>query len=104
MSVFEIIMLTCFGAAWPFSIYRSWKSRSVAGKSLPFLFIILTGYAAGTLHKILFSFDYVIVLYIINFSMVAIDIILYFRNKLYHIRTSFSAGLESELKSTGGKQ
>jgi hypothetical protein len=35
MSVFEIAMLVCFGAAWPVSIYKSLKTRAVAGKSLP---------------------------------------------------------------------
>lgn len=88
MSVFEIAMLVCFGAAWPFSIYRSWKSRQIAGKSLPFLVVILVGYLAGTLHKILFAFDYVIILYIVNFCMVLIDILLYGRNRLYHIKHS----------------
>ena len=88
MSVFEILMLVCFGSAWPLSIYKSLKSRSVAGKSLPFLITILVGYTAGTIHKLLNSMDFVIVLYILNFIMVLIDIILYFRNRLYHIRTS----------------
>jgi len=32
MSVFEAIMLLCFGAAWPFSIYKSYKSKSIMGK------------------------------------------------------------------------
>ncbi len=61
MSPFEIVMLVCFGAAWPLSIYKSITSRAVAGKSLPFLFVILSGYAAGTLHKIFFSLDPVII-------------------------------------------
>ena len=81
-------MLVCFGAAWPFYIYESIRSRSVAGKSLPFLIIVLVGYIAGTLHKAIFSFDFVIVLYICNFCMVLTDIALYLRNRLYHIRQS----------------
>lgn len=88
MSPFEIAMLVCFGSAWPLSIYKSWKSKAIAGKSLPFLFVILTGYAAGTLHKVFFSMDGVIVLYMLNFCMVATDIALYFRNRLYHIKAS----------------
>lgn len=81
MSVFEIIMLACFGAAWPFSIYRSYKSRQIAGKSVLFLFIIFAGYIAGTVHKLIFSFDPVIYLYILNALMVFVDIVLYYRNK-----------------------
>ena len=67
---------------------KSWKSREVAGKSLPFLIVILFGYLAGTMHKVFFSFDYVIVLYILNFCMVSIDIALYLRNRLHHLKQS----------------
>lgn len=80
MSVFEIIMLICFGAAWPFSIYKSWKSRSVNGKSIVFLIIVMIGYLSGILHKYLYSYDRVIYLYILNFAMVFIDSMLYMRN------------------------
>ena len=81
MSVFEIVMLVCFGAAWPVSIYKSLKTRQVAGKSLPFLVIIVVGYIAGILHKLLFHFDLVIYLYILNALMVGADIALYLRNR-----------------------
>ncbi|HOT45021.1 MAG TPA: hypothetical protein PLM53_13085 [Spirochaetota bacterium] len=81
MSIFEIIMLICFGAAWPFSIYRSWKSKSVKGKSLVFLFIVMAGYLAGIMHKVFFNYDDAIYLYITNFSLVTIDTALYIRNR-----------------------
>jgi hypothetical protein len=44
MSIFEMIMLVCFGAAWPFSIIKSYKSRDNNGKSVVFLFIVVIGY------------------------------------------------------------
>ena len=88
MSIFEIVMLVCFGAAWPFSIYRSWRSKQIAGKSLTFLMVVLVGYLSGILHKVFFSFDYVIILYILNFCMVSIDITLFLRNRLYHVKQS----------------
>jgi hypothetical protein len=88
MSIFEIIMLLCFGLAWPFSIYKSWKTRAVGSKSLIFLIALLIGYIAGIMHKLFFSFDGVIFLYGINGTMVAIDIGLYIRNKLYYVRES----------------
>ena len=72
MSVFEIVMLVCFGAAWPFSIYRSYRTRTNAGKSLPFLYIVLVGYMAGVLHRIFYSFDRVIFLYVVNGLMVGV--------------------------------
>lgn len=81
MSPFEILMVLCFGAAWPFSIYRSWKSKTTAGKSLFFLLVIFTGYLAGIAHKLLYAMDGVIFLYMLNGLMVATDILLYFRNR-----------------------
>lgn len=80
MSIFELIMLLCFGAAWPFSIYKSYKSKSVAGKSPMFLVILLIGYVSGILHKILYAFDGVVYLYALNFIMVSTDFLLYLRN------------------------
>lgn len=81
MSVFEVLMLVAFGSAWPFSIYRSWKSGSVKGKSGLFLLVIFSGYIAGILHKIFYNFDFVIYLYALNALMVGIDGLLYLRNK-----------------------
>ncbi len=88
MSPFEIIMLVCFGLAWPFSIYKSATTRQVGSKSLLFLIALLIGYVAGVLHKIFFYFDLVIILYALNGTMVSIDIALYLRNRAYHIRES----------------
>ncbi len=81
MSIFEAVMLICFGAAWPLNIYKSYKTRSTVGKSLPFILVIFTGYISGVTHKILYNRDIVLVLYIINLLMVFIDILLYFRNR-----------------------
>ena len=88
MSPFEIIMLVCFGLAWPFSIYKSATTRQVGSKSLLFLIALLIGYVAGVLHKIFFYFDMVIILYALNGTMVSIDIVLYLRNRALHIRES----------------
>ena len=74
------MMLICFGAAWPSSIYKSYTSRTSRGKSIAFLIIVLAGYVAGILHKFFYNFDPVIYLYIINALMVLADIFLYFRN------------------------
>lgn len=81
MSIFETVMLLCFGAAWPFSLYRSYRSRTNAGKSLMYLCVVFVGYLAGILHKMFFSPDPIILLYIINGLMVAGDILLYLRNR-----------------------
>jgi len=81
LSIFEAIMILCFGLAWPFSIYKSYTSRQVAGKSILFLFTVFTGYISGVIHKITHSFDWITILYILNGTMIFIDILLYYRNK-----------------------
>jgi hypothetical protein len=81
MSIFELIMMLCFGAAWPVSIYKSLVAKSIEGKSVLFLYIILIGYIAGVTHKIMYSYDFIIYLYILNGVMVLTDILLYYRNK-----------------------
>ena len=81
MSVFEIGMLICFGFAWPISIMKSIKTKSIEGKSLMFMYVIMIGYLFGMTHKIIYNLDFVLVLYGINFLMVFTDIMLYYRNK-----------------------
>lgn len=81
MSIFEAIMLICFGAAWPFSIYKSYTSRQTSGKSAVFLYVVVIGYIAGIIHKLLYNFDFVIYLYSLNALMVLTDLALYYRNK-----------------------
>ncbi len=80
MHIFEIIMLLCFGAAWPVSIAKSLKTRSNGGKSLIFLLVIIVGYAAGITNKLLYKPDFVVWLYALNVTMVAIDAGLWIRN------------------------
>lgn len=81
MSIFEALMLICFGVAWPLSIWRSFRSRRNDGKSVWFLLVVFVGYVSGTTHKFLYNLDGVVILYIANGVMVAIDSALYFRNK-----------------------
>lgn len=88
MSPFEIVMLLCFGAAWPFSIYKSYTSRQNAGKSVVFLCVILGGYASGIVHKLVYRFDGVIYLYVLNGLLVLTDIVLFHRNKRLALRES----------------
>lgn len=86
-SIYEIMMLACFGLAWPVSIAKSWVSRHNEGKSIIFLYIIFLGYISGTMHKSLYSFDKVIFLYILNGLMVFADILIYYRNKKLALRS-----------------
>ena len=81
MSVFEAGMLVCFGVSWPVAVIKTYKSKCVQGKSIYFSFLILLGYVFGIIHKILYSFDFVIWLYLLNTSFLLLDIILWFRYK-----------------------
>lgn len=81
--IFEAIMLLCFGAAWPFSIWKSYTSRSNQGKSLSFMLIVVAGYVSGVIYKVFYNFDAVLYLYILNTVFVLIDIGLFFRNKRF---------------------
>ena len=76
MSIFEAVMLFCFGASWPLAIYKTYKSKNPVGKSLPFLYLVFIGYASGICHKYFVAYNWVIYLYIVNLLLVATDIIL----------------------------
>lgn len=87
--IFEVIMIVSFGASWPMNVMKSWKARTAKGKSLAFLCLILFGYVAGIIGKFINPVYmaeigekwYVLFFYFLNFIMVAMDLVLYFRNK-----------------------
>ena len=82
VTLFESIMLVCFGLSWPISVYKSATSRSTKGKSVVFTTAIILGYLAGIIGKIIGgAFNYVLVLYFINLAFVSVDFALYFINK-----------------------
>ena len=80
--IYEALMVICFGLSWPTSIIKSYTSRTAKGKSLIFLLFIFVGYVFGIVSKLLSgNLTYVVIFYIINLIMVAIDLCLYFHNK-----------------------
>lgn len=80
--LFEAAMVISFGISWPMSIIKSYTSRTAKGKSLFFLLMILFGYGCGITSKLIADkITYVFIFYVLNFIMVAIDTVLYFRNK-----------------------
>ncbi len=86
--ILEVIMIVSFGASWPLNVMKSYRARTTKGKSLPFLCLILFGYVAGIISKLVnetymdafASKWYVLFFYVLNFVMVAIDLALYIRN------------------------
>lgn len=83
-SVWEVIMLICFGFSWPFAILKTVRVKNPAGKSYLFLSLIIIGYAAGCLHKLFYKMDWVFWLYVVNALMVATDmgLCLYYQSRL----------------------
>ena len=81
MSIFEAIMLICFGASWPAAVYKTYTTKNVESKSLLFMSLIILGYLAGMAHKFFNSFDFVFWLYVANLALVMCDLILYFKYK-----------------------
>ena len=94
--VLEAAMIILFGISWPFNLIKSIRTGSTKGKSLLFLILIDVGYIAGITSKF-FSISFVwetdwwiFMIYVINFTFVSADLIMYFVNKKK----------ESELKPT----
>jgi hypothetical protein len=82
--LFEILMLLCFAFAWPFSIYKSIKSKSTKGKSLLFMVVIILGYICGIANKFVMNdVNYVLYFYFFDTALVLCDLTLYFRNRMY---------------------
>ena len=91
-TIFEIVMVLCFGASWPFNIVRAYKARTTKGTSLQFTILIGIGYVGGILSKI-FAWAATgssywdalkipaFVFYIINLCMILTALAIYFRNK-----------------------
>lgn len=87
--ILEITMILCFGASWPFNVYKSFRARTAKGKSLWFILLIITGYVAGIAAKLTNTAYmaeigdkwYVLFFYVLNLVMVTADLILYFRNR-----------------------
>lgn len=76
MSIFEAGMIFCFGASWPFALYKTIKTKSASGKSRTFYVLVLIGYICGILHKIFFHMDIVFWMYVACFLLIAADFIL----------------------------
>ena len=93
MSIFEAIMLICFGFSWPSAIYKTIKAKNPAGKSVTFAWLVILGYTCGIAHKFFHSRDLVLWLYVLNTLMVATDLTLVY---YYKHKNEKAAALESK--------
>lgn len=80
-SVLETVMLICFGLSWPLNVLRAWRARTAKGMSLPFILLIIAGYTAGIMAKLLtHQINFVLIVYLLNLVIVLTNLIVYFRN------------------------
>ena len=76
-------MLICFGLSWPISVWKTFRSKQVGGKSLRFMSLVLIGYFAGIAAKIVrasginANLEWVTILYVANAAFVSVDIALH---------------------------
>ena len=77
-SIFEALMLICFGASWPFAIMKTWRTKKVDGKSPAFMVIVLVGYACGiAAHLVDGTKLWLCLVYLADMALVSTDLALY---------------------------
>ena len=80
--IFEVGMLLCFAAAWPFNILKSWRARTAIGVSTVFMLVVELGYILGMINKVVNDdVNYVFAFYIMDFVLVLINLAITYRNK-----------------------
>ena len=80
-AIFETVMLVCFGLSWPINVVKAYKTKTTKGTSLPFIFLIIAGYVAGIVAKIITGqMNYVLIVYAINLLIVMMNVVVYVRN------------------------
>ncbi len=80
-SIFETVMLICFGCSWPLNVMKAYKAGTAKGTSLLFILLIITGYVGGITAKIInHQFNYVLIVYFLNLAIVLVNLGVYFRN------------------------
>ena len=80
--LFEAGMLVCFGFSWPINVVKAYKAKTAKSTSLAFICLIITGYVAGIVAKLINrQFNYVLAVYFLNLAIVFANVVVYFRNK-----------------------
>lgn len=80
-SIFEAVMLICFGLSWPLNVVKAYRARTAKGMSLPFILLIISGYISGITAKLISGqINYVLIVYFLNLAIVSLNVLVYFRN------------------------
>lgn len=86
-SLLEAAMLICFGFSWPMNLIKNYRAASAKAMSFGFITLIITGYVAGIVAKIIILAQggtvawYVLTVYILNLIVVSMNMGVYFRNR-----------------------
>lgn len=83
-TLFEAVMIMCWGVSWPFAVRKTLRTRNVEGVSGLFLWFVFIGYVSGVFFKLAAArtdgfINPVIILYLFNFVIVGTELILYYR-------------------------
>ena len=74
----EFGMLFAFGFSWPFAIARTYRSKSVDGKSPMFMVIVILGYMCGIAsHLVEGTKLWLVAVYLADIALVSTDLALY---------------------------
>ena len=92
-TLFEALMILCWGISWPFAVWKTLRTRNVEGVSIFFLWLVFVGYVSGVFFKLSVAraegfVNPVIILYLFNFLIVGTELVLYYR-----FRTSASGNV-----------
>lgn len=77
-ALLEFGMLFAFGFSWPFAIARTYRSKSVDGKSPMFMLIVILGYMCGIAsHLVEGTKLWLVAVYLADIALVSTDLALY---------------------------
>ncbi len=87
-SVFEGIMILCFGVSWPVAVWKTLRTKNVSGISIFFLWFVFIGYVSGVMFKLTEAMgngyvNPVIILYLFNLVLVGTEVMLFYRYRNY---------------------
>ena len=95
--ILEAGMLICFGLSWPMNAWKAYKARTAAGTSWQFLALICLGYACGVAAKFsLGTINWVVGVYLLNCVFLAINWVVYFRNRRLDAARSVKYAAETQ--------
>ena len=83
-TIFEGIMILCWGISWPAAVIKTYKTKNVEGISILFLWFVFLGYISGLMFKMFEALgsghiNPVTILYIINLVFVGSELVMYYK-------------------------